>query len=93
MNFLAKRAWLALVAVVAMTIAACGGGGSDEGAVAEGAWLKATLADFKGHGVYWNPAESGTGFFFEAQGGLGVATFYMYEASGRPVWYLSLIHI
>ena len=89
MDFLAKRAWLVLVAVMAMTIAACGGGGSDEAAV-EAAWLKAALADFKGHGVYWNPAESGTGFFFEAQGGLGIATFYMYETNGRPVWYSAL---
>ncbi len=89
MNFLGKRVWLALLVVVAMTIAACGGGGADD-AVTEAQWVKAELAAFQGNGSYWNPALSGTGFFFEAQGGLGVATFYMYEANGRSVWYSAL---
>lgn len=65
-------------------LAACGGGEAPPpGASA----LKADVSAFTGHGVYWNPAEPGSGFFFEAQGGVGIATFYMYETTGRPVWY------
>lgn len=42
---------------------------------------------FTGNGTWWNPAESGTGFFFEAQNDIGVVTFFVYEANGRAVWY------
>jgi hypothetical protein len=38
-------------------------------------------------GTYWNPAESGTGFFFEHQGSVGVVTFFVYDDAGQPVWY------
>lgn len=88
-DWLGKRAWSLLAALTVMTLAACGGGGADEAAV-EMAWQKATLAEFKGHGSYWNPVEPGTGFFFEAQGSLGIATFYLFETNGRPVWYSAL---
>ena len=42
---------------------------------------------FKGHGTWWNPAEPGTGFVFEAQGSTGAVAFFVYEGNGRPVWY------
>ncbi|QDQ28410.1 hypothetical protein FNU76_19755 [Chitinimonas arctica] len=54
--------------------------------------LKRTAASqtgFDGNGWYWNPAEAGTGFLFEAQGNNGFAGFFMYdESSGKPVWYV-----
>jgi hypothetical protein len=62
-------------------LAGCGGGDAPSLA------LKANPATFTGHGIYWNPAEPGTGFFFESQGDTGVITFFAYEADGRPVWY------
>ena len=71
---------------VCAALVSCGGG-APEAPAAGTAALKATVADFQGNGYWWNPAASGTGFFFEAQGGVGVVTYYMYEASGRPVWY------
>lgn len=42
---------------------------------------------FSGHGWYWNPAEGGTGFFFEAQAKTGFAAFFLYDESGAAVWY------
>ena len=83
---LSKRAWLALAAAVAL-LAGCGGGGDSSEVPGMATVLKAELSTFDGHGVWWNPAEPGTGFFFEAQGGTGVVTFYMYETNGRAVWY------
>ncbi len=49
----------------------------------------ATVADsFRGNGWWWNPAEPGTGFAFEAQGNQGFVAFFLYEqASGLPTWY------
>ena len=79
-----KGAWRALLAVCWMALAACGGG-----ELAEETAAKADVSTFKGHGSWWNPAESGSGFFFEAQGSTGVVTFYSYEANGKPVWYLA----
>ena len=39
-------------------------------------------------GIYWDPAASGTGFFFENQGSVGVASFYLYEeGTGKAIWY------
>ena len=79
------RAWLVGMALSVMALAGCGG---SEEPVAD--WRKADVATFQGHGVWWTPGEPGTGFFFEAQGALGIATFYMYESNGRPVWYSAL---
>ncbi len=78
-----------VLAVLSVALAAGCGGGDDTVAAAgpEGALLKADLAAFDAHGVWWNPAQPGTGFFFEAQGGTGIVTLYMYETNGRPVWY------
>ncbi|WP_197284723.1 hypothetical protein, partial [Piscinibacter sakaiensis] len=48
------------------------------------------VADFRANGWYWNPAESGTGFMFEAQGTRGFVAFFMYEeGTGKPLWYAS----
>lgn len=78
-----RAACTAILATV-MALAGCGGGaspGAGEAAKADAAPV------FTGNGVWWNPAESGSGFFFEAQGATAVVTFYMYEAGGRAVWY------
>ena len=40
-------------------------------------------------GWWWNPDESGRGFFLEWQGGQLFMAGYMYDTSGNPVWYLS----
>lgn len=46
------------------------------------------------NGWWWNPAESGRGFFIEWQDGTGGPhadlAGYMYDDAGNPVWYLSL---
>ncbi|TWO66682.1 hypothetical protein FN976_26590 [Caenimonas sedimenti] len=76
-------------AVLLLGLAAgCGGGSPAVQALAQA--LKAqpvSAADRALTGTWWNPFEPGTGFFFEAQGGLAVATFYVFEAEGRAVWY------
>ncbi|KAF0811533.1 hypothetical protein IGB42_03990 [Andreprevotia sp. IGB-42] len=46
-------------------------------------------ADFTANGWYWNAAEGGTGFMFEAQGSKGFAGFFLYDESGQPVWYVA----
>lgn len=38
-------------------------------------------------GWWWNAAESGRGFFLEMQGGTLLATGYMYDSAGNPLWY------
>jgi hypothetical protein len=40
-------------------------------------------------GWWWNPEESGRGFFLEWQGGQLFMAGYMYDGSGDPLWYLS----
>jgi hypothetical protein len=40
-------------------------------------------------GWWWNPNESGRGFFLEWQGGQLFMAGYMYDDSGNPLWYLS----
>lgn len=78
---------IALVAAFVALVVACGGGAGDDPAAPD--VQKADTTTFSQHGVWWNSAEPGTGFFFEAQGTTGVATFYLYEADGKPVWYTS----
>jgi hypothetical protein len=39
-------------------------------------------------GWWWNPAESGRGFFLEWQGGQLFMAGYMYDSAGNPIWYL-----
>jgi len=38
-------------------------------------------------GLWWNPAESGTGYNLQSQRGVMVATMFSYAADGSPVWY------
>jgi len=41
-------------------------------------------------GWWWNPQESGRGFFIEWQAGYADAAGYMYDDAGNPVWYISV---
>jgi hypothetical protein len=41
-------------------------------------------------GWWWNPAESGRGFFIEWQDGVADLAGYMYDEAGNAVWYLSV---
>ena len=45
-----------------------------------------SIAAFTGNGTDWNPAEPGTGFVFQTQGGIGTATFFVYDNDGKPAW-------
>jgi len=40
-------------------------------------------------GWWWNPAESGRGFFIEWQNGWVDIAGYMYDGAGRPTWYIA----
>ena len=40
-------------------------------------------------GWWWNPEESGRGYFMEWQGGQLFMAGYMYDADGNPIWYLA----
>ena len=42
-------------------------------------------------GWWWNPAESGRGFFIEWQGGFVDVAGYMYDGDGRPTWYIAAL--
>ena len=67
----------------------CGGNGPESPApvAVQAKDAPAASAGFAGNGMWWNPAEPGSGFFFEEQGGTGVLTFFLFEASGKPAWY------
>lgn len=41
-------------------------------------------------GLWWNPAESGRGFVIDVQGSKVAMSSYMYDASGNPIWYLTV---
>jgi hypothetical protein len=41
------------------------------------------------NGWWWNPQESGRGFFIEWQGDFADLAGYMYDDAGNPVWYIS----
>ena len=41
-------------------------------------------------GWWWNPDESGRGFFIEWQNGFADVAGYMYDAQGRPTWYITV---
>ena len=41
-------------------------------------------------GWWWNPQESGRGFFIEWQKGFADLAGYMYDDQGNPVWYISV---
>ncbi len=42
------------------------------------------------NGWWWNPQESGRGFFLEWQGGTLDVAGYMYDDAGNPVWYITV---
>ena len=39
-------------------------------------------------GLWWNPAESGSGYAIDLEHGVVVVTIYSYNADGSPQWYL-----
>lgn len=39
-------------------------------------------------GLWWNPAESGSGYAIDLEHGVVVVTIYSYNADGTPQWYL-----
>ncbi len=41
-------------------------------------------------GGWWNPQESGRGFFIEWQKGYADIAGYMYDDQGRPTWYIAV---
>lgn len=40
-------------------------------------------------GMWWNPAEPGTGYSFDLKHGVLVMTVYSYTSAGEPIWYLA----
>jgi hypothetical protein len=42
-------------------------------------------------GWWWNPQESGRGFFIEWQDGTADLAGYMYDDAGNPVWYITVV--
>ncbi|APV51908.1 hypothetical protein BWI17_20870 [Betaproteobacteria bacterium GR16-43] len=44
-------------------------------------------------GWWWNPNESGRGFFLEWQNGWADIAGYMYDDNGNPVWYLTSVPV
>jgi hypothetical protein len=38
--------------------------------------------------MWWNPAESGTGYNIQVQHGTLVASMFAYAENGEPMWYL-----
>ena len=40
-------------------------------------------------GLWWNPAESGSGYALDYKHGVLVVTVYSYTAAGAPLWYLA----
>ena len=40
-------------------------------------------------GLWWNPAESGSGYALDYKHGVLVVTVYSYTAAGAPMWYLA----
>lgn len=76
-----------------LALGACGGGEGADAALARAAVAaKAAVADpgFSGNGTWWDPAEPGTGFFFEEQGGTGVLALFVFDTAGKPAWYTAV---
>jgi len=40
-------------------------------------------------GTWWNPAESGRGFFIETQGDTVALSGFLYNDSGKPIWFIA----
>jgi hypothetical protein len=41
-------------------------------------------------GLWWNPAESGSGYMLGSRHGAMVMTTYSYTQAGAPLWYISI---
>ena len=41
-------------------------------------------------GLWWNPAESGSGYMLGSRHGVMVMTTYSYTQAGAPLWYISI---
>lgn len=91
-----KLLWLL---ALTMLISACGGGNSSLNELSASA--RSVQAELEGDsnsrgtsaysvpqtGVWWNPSASGSGYGVDVQGTQLSLTLYMYETSGRAVWY------
>lgn len=62
-------------------------GYSMPGAVAQPGGGAAALPFTPTNGLWWNPAESGTGYNLQVQHGMMVVTVFSYTPAGDPVWY------
>lgn len=90
---------LALLALMPLFLLGCGGGSdatdranpAATGELRSKAVKAASAASTTPEtGWYWNPAEGGTGFMFEAQGNRAFVGFFMYEeGTGAPIWYVA----
>jgi len=56
--------------------------------VPNGATMNSTTSEPES-GWWWNPEESGRGYFLEWQGGQLFMAGYMYDDENNPIWYLS----
>ena len=93
------RPTLALMALLPLFLLGCGGGsdGTDRANPADTGELRSKAVKAVSPasatpetGWYWNPAEGGTGFMFEAQGNRAFVGFFMYEeGTGAPIWYVA----
>ena len=52
--------------------------------------IAAPLAFTPMTGLWWNPAESGSGYNIQVQHGVLVTTMYSYSSGGDPLWYLAV---
>jgi hypothetical protein len=62
-------------------------GYSIPGAVAQPGGGAAPLAFIPTVGMWWNPDESGTGYFVQVQHGVLVTAIFSYNPAGDPLWY------
>ena len=58
-----------------------------EGAVVMRTSDNERIEEVNGSGWWWNPAESGRGFFVERQNGLACVTCFGYDDEGNPTWH------
>jgi sugar lactone lactonase YvrE len=71
----------------ASSLLACGGGSPAPDA--RQTLLSDNVSAFRGQGTWWNPAEPGSGFFVDAQTDRAAVSFFAYDDSGRPIWYMA----
>ena len=83
--------WWVGVAFVSASLLGCGGGGDPEPVSKAMDIALATTGVPPETGVWWNPAESGRGYVIERQGNSVLMGSHMFESSGAPVWYISVL--